>query len=117
MRHMALNIDVHNAILLASTPLLMVGPFLLAGEAGIGTLAFFLGAILIGIGLAGAGSERTLPLTAQKGLEVTIGIALIGIGLVSAVFDGGAGMTLLLTGFGAALIGLSLVTRYTARIG
>jgi len=117
MRNRALNIDAHNAIVLASTPVLMIGPFLLAGEAGIGTLAFFLGAILIGIGLAGAGRQRTLSLTTQKSLELAIGIALIGMGLVSAAFDGGVGMSLLLAGFGAALIGLSQVTRYTARIG
>lgn len=117
MRYKALNIDVHNAIVLASTPALMIGPFLLAGGAGIGTLAFFLGAILIGIGLAGASGGRRLPLTTQKGLELAIGIALIGMGLASAAFDGGSGMTLLLAGFGAALIGLSQITRYTARIG
>ena len=117
MKTKTLNIEVHNAIVLASTPILMIGPFLLAGGAGIGMLAFFLGAILIGIGLAGSGRERTLPLTTQKGLELAIGVALIGMGLAAALLDGGAGMSLLLTGFGAALIALSQITRYTARIG
>lgn len=117
MKTKALNIDAHNAIVLAATPLLMIGPFVLAGGAGIGTLAFFIGAILIGIGLAGAGRERILPLTAQKSLELAIGTALIGMGIASAVLDGGTGVSLLLAGFGAALIALSQVTRYTARIG
>lgn len=116
MQSKVLNIDVHNGIVLAATPLLMIGPFLLAADAGIGSLAFFLGAILLGVGLSGAGSHRTIPLTTQKGLEFAIGIALVGMGIASAVFGGGAGITLLLTGFGAALLGLASVTRYTAPI-
>ena len=116
MTSKALDIDVHNGIVLAATPLLMIGPFLLAAGAGIGTLAFFLGAILLGIGLSGAGRNRTISLTTQKGLEWAIGIALVGMGIASALLGGGPGMTLLLTGFGAALIGLASVTRFTAPI-
>jgi len=116
MRSKALNIDAHNGIVLAATPLLMLGPFLLTAEAGIGTLAFFLGAILIGTGLGGAGSSRTISLRTQKSLERAIGFALIGMGIAAALLDGGVGITLLLIGFGAALLGLASVTRFAAPI-
>ena len=117
MRSRPLNIDAHNAIILAASPLLMLGPFLLAAGPGIGTLAFFLGAILLGTGLAGAGSARTIALTTQKSLDVAIAIALLGMGVAAAVLDGGTGVSLLLVGFGSALLALSAATRYTARIG
>lgn len=116
MQSKMLNIDVHNAIILAAAPLLMLGPFLLAAGAGIGFLAFFLGAILIGTGLGGAGSSRTISLTTQKSLEFAIGIALVGMGIASAVLDGGDGTTLLLIGFGGALLALSSITRYAAPV-
>lgn len=114
MRSKVLDIYSHNAIILAATPLLMIGPFLLAAGAGIGTLAFFLGAILIGTGLNGAGRGRTMPLTTQKGLELAIGIALIGMGIASGLLGNHAPLALLLIGFGSALLGLSSITRYTA---
>lgn len=110
-----LNLHTHNAILIAASPLLMVVPFMLSADAGVGFLTFFIGAILLGVALTSTSPRRPVPLHAHRGLELAIGISLLLIGISGAVIDGVSATTIFLVGFGAAQIALTAATRYTAR--
>ena len=61
-----IEISVHNALVLATAPLLMIVPYLLTFSPGIGFLTFFLGAALMGVALAGATPQRKLSLSAHR---------------------------------------------------
>lgn len=110
-----LNLHTHNAILIAASPLLMVVPFVLSADAGVGFLTFFIGALLLGVALTSTSPRRPVPLSAHRGLELALGISLILVGLIGAAFDGASFVTIFLVGFGAAQIALTAATRYTAR--
>lgn len=110
-----LTLHTHNAILIAISPLLMIVPFALSADPGVGLLTFFIGALLLGVALTSTSPRRLAPLTAHRGIEFAIGISLILIGISGAIIDGASTMTIFLVGFGAAQIALTAVTRYTAR--
>lgn len=110
-----LTLHTHNAILIAASPLLMVVPFVLSADAGLGFLTFFIGALLLGIALTSTSPRRAVPLSAHRGLELSLGISLILVGILGAVIDGASAVTIFLVGFGAAQIALTAVTRFTAR--
>ena len=110
-----LTLHTHNAIIIAASPLLMIVPFLLSADAGVGFLTFFIGATLFGVALTSTSPRRAIPLSANRGLEMALGISLILVGLSGAVITGVSAVTIFLVGFGAAQIALTAVTRFTAR--
>lgn len=110
-----LTLHAHNAILIAASPLLMIVPFVLSADAGVGFLTFFIGATLLGVALTSTSPRRLIPLSANRGLEVALGISLVLVGLTGAFFTGFSAVTIFLVGFGAAQIALTAVTRFTAR--
>lgn len=107
--------SVHNALVLATAPLLMIVPYLLTFTPGIGYLTFFLGAALMGVSLAGSSPKRTLPLGAQAGFDWVIGISIFAIGVLAGVTGQDTLTTSFLVGFGAAQLALTASTRYCAR--
>ncbi len=110
-----IGISVHNALVLATAPLLMVVPYLLTFSPGIGYLTFFLGAALMGVSLAGSSPKRPLPLSAHAGFDWAIGIAIFSIGLLAGIIGQDTVITSFLVGFGAAHLALTASTRYSAR--
>jgi hypothetical protein len=115
MSNRPVNLDVHNALVLATAPLLMVVPYLLTFSPGVGLLSFLLGALLMGVALAGSSAARQVPASAIAGFDWTLGIAILGIGLASGLFGDHPVATIFLVGFGAAHLALAAVTRYGAR--
>ncbi len=110
-----IEISVHNALVLATAPLLMVIPYVLTFSPGIGYLTFFLGAILMGVALAGSAPKRALSLSAQSGFDWAIGIAIFSIGILAGITGQETFTTIFLVGFGAAHLALTASTRYSAR--
>ena len=85
-----IEISVHNALVLATAPLLMIVPYLLTFSPGIGYLTFFLGAALMGVALAGASPQRPLSISALAGFDRAIGIAIFSIGITLVLFTSAA---------------------------
>ena len=110
-----IELSIHNALVLATAPLLMVVPYLLTFSPGIGYLTFFLGATLMGVSLAGSSPQRPLSLSAQSGFDCAIGIAIFAIGILAGITGQAAMTTIFLVGFGAAHLALTASTRYSAR--
>lgn len=110
-----LTLHTHNAILIALSPLLMVVPFLLSANPGVGFLTFFIGAVLLGLALTNTSPRRLIPLSANRGFELALAVSLITLGLTGALVTGITAVTIFLVGFGAAQIALTAVTRFTAR--
>ncbi len=110
-----IELSIHNALVLATAPLLMVIPYLLTFTPGIGYMTFFLGADLVGLSLAGSSPKRTLPLVAQAGFDWAIGIAIFSIGVLAGITGQDTLTTIFLVGFGAAHLALTASTRYSAR--
>jgi hypothetical protein len=108
-------ISVHDALVLATAPILMIAPYLLTFSIGIGYLTFFLGATLMGVSLAGASPKRPLSLSAHAGLDWAIGIAIFSIGVLAGITGQDTLTTIFLVGFGAAHLALTASTRYSAR--
>jgi hypothetical protein len=115
MSNRPVNLDVHNALVLATAPLLMIVPYLLTFSPGVGLLSFLLGAMLMGVALAGSSEQPSLPSSAIAGFDWTLGLSILGIGLASGVFGDQPVATIFLVGFGAAHLALAAVTRYGAR--
>jgi hypothetical protein len=92
-----------------------VVPYLLTFSPGVGLLSFAMGAILMGLALAGSSPQRQIPVSAHAGFDMTSGISILAIGLVSGIFGGQPVATIFLVGFGAAHLALTAVTRYSAR--
>ncbi len=110
-----ISIDLHNGLVLAVAPLLMVVPYLLTFEPGVGLLSFLLGCGLMGVALAAASPRRRVPLSAIAGFDWMLGLSILAIGLVSGVFGDQPVATIFLVGFGAAHLALTAATRYSAR--
>jgi len=110
-----IGISVHDALVLATAPILMIAPYLLTFSIGIGYLTFFLGATLMGVSLAGASPKRPLSLSAHAGLDWAIGIAIFSIGVLAGITGQDTLTTIFLVGFGAAHLALTASTRYSAR--
>lgn len=109
-----IKIDAHNALVLATAPLLMIVPYLLTFDPGIGLLSFFLGAALMGVALSGINPGR-IPLGAIAGFDRALGSAIILVGLVSGLTGQPVPTTVFLVGFGAAHLALAASTRYGSR--
>lgn len=110
-----IEMSVRNALVLATAPLLMIAPYLLAFEPALGYLSFFLGAALVGVSLAGSSPRRTVSLTALAGFDWAIGIAIFSIGILAGITGQETLTTIFLVGFGAAHLALTASTRYSAR--
>lgn len=110
-----INIDLHNGLVLACAPLLMVVPFLLTFSPGVGLLSVFLGSLLMGVALMAASPHRRVPLSAIAGFDRALGVAIFAIGVVSGIFGDQPVATIFLVGFGAAHMALTAATRYSAR--
>jgi hypothetical protein len=115
MRIQPIDLDLHNGLVLASAPLLMVVPFLLTFSPGVGLLSAFLGALLMGVALMAASPYRRVPLSAIAGFDRALGVSILAIGVVSGIFGDQPVATIFLVGFGAAHMALTAATRYSAR--
>ncbi|MEX0621216.1 MAG: hypothetical protein WD181_06500 [Solirubrobacterales bacterium] len=115
MRIRPIDIDIHNGLVLASAPLLMVVPYLLTFSPGVGLISFFLGCLLMGVALAAASPRSQVPLSAIARFDWTLGLSVLAIGLVSGILGDQPVATIFLVGFGAAHLALTAATRYSAR--
>jgi hypothetical protein len=109
------NIHLHNGVVLAAAPLLMVVPYLLTFNPAVGLLSFLLGSILMGVALAASSPNRRVSLSAIAGFDWTLGFTILSIGVVSGIFGDQPVATIFLVGFGAAHLALTAATRYSAR--
>jgi hypothetical protein len=113
MNQRTIPLDAHNALILATAPLMMVVPYLLTFSPGVGLVSFFLGAVLMGAALAS--STRSLPVSAHQSFNWVIGLSTVGIGIVAGIFGNAPVATIFLVGFGSAHLALTASTRYSAR--
>jgi hypothetical protein len=113
MQTRTIPLEAHDALVLATAPLLMVGPYLLTFSPGVGLVSFFLGALLMSVALAG--TTRALPATTLAGFDVVLGISIFSIGVLSGLYGEAIIATIFLVGFGAAHLALTASTRYSAR--
>jgi hypothetical protein len=111
-----LKLHTHNAIVLAAAPLLLVGPYLLSFEVGIGFTTFAIGAILIGLTLYSTSPNRRMPLVAVARMNQIIGFGLVLLGVASAFAGQAPSTSIFLVGFGVAMSALNAATRYSARV-
>lgn len=109
-----IRIDAHNALVLATAPLLMIVPFLLTFDPRIGLLSFFLGSALMGLALS-AINPGQIPASAIAGFDRVLGSAILLVGLVSGLSGQPLLQTVFLVGFGAVHLALVVSTRYGSR--
>ncbi len=110
-----IKIDTHNAVVLATAPLMMIVPYVLTFDPAVGLISFFLGAALMGVALSGISSHRTLPSSAIAGFDWVLGLAIFAIGILAGVTGQSIFTTIFLVGFGAAHLALTASTRYSSR--
>lgn len=115
MNQRPVSIDLHNGLILAAAPLMMVVPYLLTFSPAIGLLSFLLGSMAMGVALAASSPRRRVSLSAIAGFDWTIGLSILSIGVVSGIFGDQPVATIFLVGFGAAYMALTAATRYSAR--
>ncbi|MBK5232805.1 MAG: hypothetical protein JJE13_07470 [Thermoleophilia bacterium] len=106
-------LEAHDALVLATAPLLMIGPYVLTFSPGVGLVSFFLGALLMSVALAG--STRSLPVSAHASFDLALGVTIFAIGIAAGIFGEPAVAAIFLVGFGAAHLALTAATRYSAR--
>lgn len=111
-----IKLHTHNAIILAASPLLLVGPYLLSFEPGVGVATFAVGAILIGLTLSSTSPTRRIPLITVARMNRIIGFGLILLGLASVLAGQAPSTSIFLVGFGVAMSALNAATRYSARV-
>ncbi|MBK5110382.1 MAG: hypothetical protein JJE10_03335 [Thermoleophilia bacterium] len=123
MNKRTVTLETHNAIVMATAPLLMVVPFLLSFSPGIGLASFFSGCVLIGVALSDAapaelfaGIDRNrLPVAAHADFDRALGAVIIGLGIAAGIAGGQPLASIFLVGFGAAHMAHTAITRYSAR--
>ena len=109
-----ISLPAHGALELLAGLFAMVAPFLFGFTAAGAVAAVVIGALLVGVSLATASTEQgSLPIATHFAFDRGIVIALVGAGLVVAL-AGDAGAAVFLAVTGAALLALSLTTRYSA---
>lgn len=106
-------LDAQNALVLATAPLLMVGPYLLTFDPAVGLVTFLLGALLMGGALAS--STRSIPVSTHEAFNWVIGISMLAIGIIAGINGNELATTIFLVGFGSAHLALTASTRYSAR--
>ena len=106
-------LEAHDALVLATAPLMMIGPYVLTFSPAVGLVSFFLGVLLMGVALSG--STRRLAVSAQASFDVALGITIFAIGIAAGIFGEPAVAAIFLVGFGAAHLALTAATRYSAR--
>lgn len=116
MLYRPIRLETHNALVLATAPLLMIVPYLLTFTVGIGLLSFFLGTVLIGLSLRGSTPDYTLPASTHADFDWILGFTIFAIGIAAGLAGQTALTTLFLVGFGAAYLGLTASTRYCSRV-
>jgi hypothetical protein len=113
MTQRTIPLDTQNGLVLATAPLLMVGPYLLTFSPGIGLITFFIGAMLMGGALAS--STRSISATTHESFNWVLGTGTLAIGILAGIYDHTTAATIFLVGFGAAHLALTASTRYSAR--
>jgi hypothetical protein len=116
-------LETHNAVVLATAPLLMVVPFLLSSDPVVGLVSFFIGSLLIGVALSEAAPLNTLagidrgrlPVAAHAGIDRVLAAVIIGLGIAAGLAGSHAFVAIFLVGFGAAHMAHTAITRYSAR--
>ena len=106
-------LEAHDALVLATAPVMMIGPYVLTFSPAVGLVSFFLGALLMSVALAG--STRSLPVSAHASFDVALGATIFSIGILAGIFGEPAIAAIFLVGFGAAHLALTAATRYSAR--
>jgi len=106
-------LEAHNALILATAPLMMVVPYVLTFSPGVGLVSFFLGAMLMGGALAS--STRSIPVSTHEGFNWVLGLSTLLIGIVAGIYGNALVATIFLVGFGSAHLALTASTRYSAR--
>jgi hypothetical protein len=109
-----ISLPTHGAFELLAGVFAMVAPFLFGFTPAGTVVAVVIGALIVGLSLAAASSERgSLPISAHFAFDRGIVIGLLGGGvLVGLAGDAAAALFLAITG--VALLALSLATRYSA---
>lgn len=115
MSYRPIGLEIHNALVLATAPLLMIIPYVLTFSVGVGLLSFFLGTVLMGVALSGSTPKYMLSASAHAGFDRILGLTVLAIGLAAGIAGQTASTTLFLVGFGAAYLALTASTRYCAR--
>lgn len=109
-----ISLPAHGAFELLAGLLTMAAPFLFGFTPAGAVAAVVIGALIVGLSLATASTEQgSLPIAAHFAFDRGIVIGLLGAGAVIG-FAGDATAALFLALVGAALLALSLTTRYSA---
>jgi hypothetical protein len=109
-----ISLPVHAAFEMALGLSLMALPFVLGlGPAGV-VAGVLLGALIVGLAAAGGESEGrgTVPIGAHAVYDLGLGLGLVGGGLLFQT-AGDSAAAMVFAAAGAALLALSLITRYT----
>lgn len=113
MNKRTIPLEAHDALVLATAPLMMVVPYILTFSPTVGLVSFFLGALLMSVALGG--TTRSLPVSAHAGFDLALGVTIFAIGIAAGIFGEPAIAAIFLVGFGAAHLALTAATRYSAR--
>lgn len=115
----AIPIYVHSAIEVLAAPVLMAAPFFLGFSPAAGAFSFIIGAILLGLGIAGAGEgpRGTIPLSAHAGFDVAVASATVVLGLIIGLATSSPVAAIFLAGFGTAHLALTASTRFSRPLG
>ena len=109
-----ISLPAHGALELLAGLLTMVAPFLFGFTAAGAVVAIVIGALVVGLSLATASTEQgSMPIAAHFAFDRGIVIGLLGAGVLVGL-AGDAAAALFFGLIGAALLALSLTTRYSA---
>ncbi|MDX6633169.1 MAG: hypothetical protein QOG09_1104 [Solirubrobacterales bacterium] len=115
-----ISLSLHSAVEILAGPALMAAPLLIDFPVFAGLVSFALGALLIGLALAGhagQGERGTIPLSAHAAFDRIIGVVAIVIGVALGLAGGFAAAAVFMAGFGIAHLALTAATRFTAPLG
>ena len=109
-----ISLPAHGALELLAGLFVMVAPFLFGFTVAGAVAAVVIGALIVGLSLATTDTERgSLPIAAHFAFDRGLVLGLLGAGVVVAL-AGDAAAAIFLGATGAALLALSLTTRYSA---
>ena len=110
----AIPLSIHSAVEMIAAPAIMVAPFLLGFGPAPTVVAVLLGVVLLGLALQADAPERTLPLSAHAGFDYALAIAALASGLAIGLLTDEWYAGIFLVGVGAAQVGLTASTRFSA---